>query len=111
MGESGTVDYARFMIEEIPESIKNHQAHFSIEISIVMRKPKGHFSRAPGVVLDILSSFGGGTFFEGQGYWKGVQEPVVYILISTTGRTEEIISLLRSKIASAQSRLKQQRRL
>ena len=68
-----------------------------------MRKPKGHFSRAPGVVLDILSSFGGGTFFEGQGYWKGVQEPVVYILISTTGRTEEIISLLRSKIASAQS--------
>ena len=97
MGESGTVDYARFMIEEIPESIRKHQAHFSIEISIVMRKPKGHFSRAPGVVLDILSSFGGGTFFEGQGYWKGVQEPVVYILISTTGRTEEIIRLTKKQ--------------
>ena len=108
MGESETVDYAKFMVEDIPEGMKNHQAHFSIEISIVMRKPKGHFSRAPGVVLDILSSFGGGTFFEGQGYWKGVQEPVVYILISTTGRTEDIINLLRSKITSAQSKLKQQ---
>lgn len=108
MSGSGTIDYARFMVEEIPEDIKKHQAHFSIEISIVMRKPKGHFSRAPGVVLDILSSFNGGTFFEGQGYWKGVQEPVVYILISTTGRTEDIINLLRSKIISAQSRLKQQ---
>lgn len=108
MGESETVDYAKFMVEEIPEGIRGDYVHFSIEISIVMRKPKGHFSRAPGVVLDILSSFGGGTFFEGQGYWKGVQEPVVYILISTTGRTEDIINLLRSKITSAQSKLKQQ---
>ena len=108
MGESDTVDYAKFMVQDIPDEIRGNEIHFSIEISIVMRKPKGHFSRAPGVVLDILSSFGGGTFFEGQGYWKGVQEPVVYILISTTGRTEDIINLLRSKIASAQSRLKQQ---
>ena len=73
-----------------------------------MRKPKGHFSRAPGVVLDILSTFGGGTFFEGQGYWKGVQEPVVYILISTTGKSEDIIQKLKEKISSAQSKLKQQ---
>lgn len=108
MGGLDTIDYAQFMVENIPEEIGNIWQHFSIEISIVMRKPKGHFSRAPGVVLDILSSFGGGTFFEGQGYWKGVQEPVIYILISTTGRTEDIISLLRSKISSAQSRLKQQ---
>ena len=104
MGGLDTIDYAQFMVENIPEEIGNIWQHFSIEISIVMRKPKGHFSRAPGVVLDILSSFGGGTFFEGQGYWKGVQEPVIYILISTTGRTEDIISLLRSKISSAQSR-------
>jgi len=108
MGESEVIDYAKFMVQDIPDELKQKQNHFSIEISIVMRKPKGHFSRAPGVVLDILSSFGGGTFFEGQGYWKGVQEPVVYILISTFGETEEIFNLLRSKISSAQSKLKQQ---
>ncbi len=108
MGESEVIDYAKFMLHDIPGELKEIETHFSIEISIVMRKPKGHFSRAPGVVLDILSSFGGGTFFEGQGYWKGVQEPVVYILISTTGKTEDIINLLRRKITSAQSKLKQQ---
>ena len=97
MGESDLIDYAKFMVEDLPEDMKNNHAHFSIEISIVMRKPKGHFSRAPGVVLDILSTFGGGTFFEGQGYWKGVQEPVVYILISTTGKTEDIIQILKRK--------------
>tara|TARA_B100000925_G_scaffold280406_1_gene251117 strand:+ start:780 stop:1808 length:1029 start_codon:yes stop_codon:yes gene_type:complete len=108
MGESGVIDYAKFMVEDIPESMKGEERHFSIEISIVMRKPKGHFSRAPGVVLDILRDFGGGTFFEGQGYWKGVQEPVVYILISTIGRTEDIINLVRRKITSAQLKLRQQ---
>ena len=108
MGESGVIDYAKFMVEDIPESMKGEERHFSIEISIVMRKPKGHFSRAPGVVLDILRDFGGGTFFEGQGYWKGVQEPVVYILISTIGKTEDIINLVRRKITSAQLKLRQQ---
>ena len=107
MGESRMIDYASFMSESIPEDLKEQESHFSIEISIVMRKPKGHFSRAPGVVLDILSSFGGGTFFEGQGYWKGVQEPVVYILISTTGTTAKVIQLVKEKLASAQSKLKQ----
>ena len=62
MGGSRMIDYASFMSESIPEDLKEQESHFSIEISIVMRKPKGHFSRAPGVVLDILSSFGGGTF-------------------------------------------------
>ncbi len=107
MSGSRMIDYASFMSKSIPEDLKEQESHFSIEISIVMRKPKGHFSRAPGVVLDILSSFGGGTFFEGQGYWKGVQEPVVYILISTTGTTANVIQLVKEKLASAQSKLKQ----
>ena len=108
MGESGVIDYARFMDHEIPAELKEVVRNFSIEISIVMRKPKDHFSRAPGIVLDILKSFGGGTFFEAQGYWRGVQEPVVYILISTTGKTEDIINSLRKQISSAQYKLKQQ---
>ena len=108
MGESNLTDYAKFLKEKIPEKIAKTDEHFTIEISIVMRKPKGHFSRAPGVILDILDTFEGGTFFQGQGYWRGVQEPIIYILISKQSNVESMIELLRNKIQNAQLKLLQQ---
>ena len=50
MGESKLTDYAKFLTEDIPENVAKKNEHFTIEISIVMRKPKGHFSRAPEVI-------------------------------------------------------------
>ncbi len=44
---------------------------FTIEFSIPMRKPKNHMSRASGVVLDILKTHKGGTFFEAKVTGKG----------------------------------------
>ena len=82
--------------------------HFRIEISIPMRKIKGHFSRAPGIVLNILKHFNGGTFFEGQGYWKGIQEPVIYIIIAAEGVENKIFSELFDLMSDAQRKLKQQ---
>jgi len=108
MGESNLTDYAKYLTEKIPEVVAKIDEHFTIEISIVMRKPKGHFSRAPGVILDILDTFEGGTFFQGQGYWRGVQEPIIYILISKQSNVESMIELLRNKIQNAQLKLLQQ---
>ena len=108
MGESNLTDYAKYLTEKIPEVVAKIDEHFTIEISIVMRKPKGHFSRAPGVILDILDTFEGGTFFQGQGYWRGVQEPIIYILISKQSNVELMMKLLRSKIQNAQLKLLQQ---
>ena len=108
MGGSKLTDYAKYLTSELPEEIGNSHEHFTIEISIVMRKPKGHFSRAPGVVLDILNTFEGGTFFQGQGFWRGVQEPIIYILISKQSNVKSMIELLKTKIKSAQLTLLQQ---
>lgn len=108
MGESNLTDYAKYLTEDIPEDIAKMHEHFTIEVSIVMRKPKGHFSRAPGVILDILNTFEGGTFFQGQGYWRGVQEPIIYILISKQSDVKSMIELLRTKIENAQLKLLQQ---
>ena len=108
MGGSNLTDYAKYLTAELPEEIGNFHEHFTIEISIVMRKPKGHFSRAPGVVLDILNTFEGGTFFQGQGYWRGVQEPIIYILISKQSDVKSMIELLKKKIKYAQLTLLQQ---
>lgn len=108
MGESKLTDYAKYLTAELPEEIGNFHEHFTIEISVVMRKPKGHFSRAPGVILDILNTFEGGTFFQGQGYWRGVQEPIIYILISKQSDAKSMIELLRTKIENAQLKLLQQ---
>ena len=94
MGGSKLTDYAKYLNSELPEEIGNSHEHFTIEISIVMRKPKGHFSRAPGVVLDILNTFEGGTFFQGQGFWRGVQEPIIYILISKQSNVKSMIESL-----------------
>jgi hypothetical protein len=108
MGESNLTDYAKYLTAELPEEIGNFHEHFTIEISIVMRKPKGHFSRSPGVVLEILDTFEGGTFFQGQGYWRGVQEPIIYILISKQSDVKSMIELLRRKMEYAQLTLLQQ---
>ena len=108
MGGSKLTDYAKYLNSELPEEIGNSHEHFTIEISIVMRKPKGHFSRAPGVVLDILNTFEGGTFFQGQGFWRGVQEPIIYILISKQSNVKSMIELLKKKIKYAQLTLLQQ---
>ena len=63
MDEYGTVkDYTPYLQREMPNSLREYTEHFSIEISIVMRKPIGHYSRANAVVFDILNTFGGGTF-------------------------------------------------
>ena len=98
MGESNLIDYAKYLTEDIPEKIAQIHAHFTIEISIVMKKPRGHFSRAPEVIWDLLNEFGGGTFFQAKGYWQQHQEPVIYIMISLTGKVGETINKLKNKI-------------
>jgi len=90
------------------DEIFDTKMQFTIEISIPMRKPKGHFSRAPGVVLKILEEFEGGTFFEGQGYWQGVQEPVIYILISIFEEPRSTIEKVKQNLVALQKKLKQQ---
>ena len=94
MGGTNLIDYAQFIGEDIPDKYAEMFDHFGIEISIVMRKPKSHYSKAPGVIWDILNTFDGGTFFQGQGYWRGVQEPVIYIMISTKGLVKNVIGKL-----------------
>ena len=108
MGESNLIDYAKYLTEDIPEKIAKIHDHFTIEISIVMRKPRGHFSRAPEVIWDLLNEFGGGTFFQGQGYWEQVQEPVIYIMISSTGKVGETINKLKQILTEGQKKMKQQ---
>ena len=73
-----------------------------------MRKPKGHFSRAAGVVLEILSDHKGGTFFEAQGYWEGIQEPVIYIMISSTETPRRIMGKVVKNLKSIHRKLLQQ---
>ena len=73
-----------------------------------MRKPKGHFSRSPEVIWDLLNEFGGGTFFQGQGYWEQVQEHVIYIMISSTGKVGETINKLKKILTEGQKKMKQQ---
>ncbi len=96
MDEYRTIkDYTPFLMKEIPESLRNRIEHFSIEISIVMRKPIGHFSRANGIVFDILNAFEGGTFFQGQGFWRGHQEPIVYLMISIQNEASLVIETVK----------------
>ena len=74
MDEYGAVkDYTPYLQREMPNSLREHIEHFSIEISIVMRKPTGHYSRANAVVFDILNTFGGGTFFRAKDIGKGTK--------------------------------------
>ena len=68
MGEDSKQDQFQSFTQRIRQT-HNEIDTFRIEYSIPMRKPNDHFSRAPGVVLSILQSHKGGTFFEGQGYW------------------------------------------
>lgn len=108
MGESNLIDYAKYLTEDIPEKIAKTHDHFNIEISIVMRKPSGHFSRAPEVIWDLLNEFGGGTFFQAKGYWEQFQEPVIYIMISSTGKVGETINKLKQILTEGQNKMKQQ---
>ena len=108
MGESKSIDYTRYIGKEIPAEIAESVCMFSIEYSIPMRKPKGHFSRAPGVLFSILQSHKGGTFWEAQGYWQGVQEPVIYLIISETSTFREIEEKVRKNLIAIQRKLKQQ---
>ena len=108
MGGTNLIDYAQFIGKDIPDKYAEMFDHFGIEISIVMRKPKSHYSKAPGVIWDILNTFDGGTFFQGQGYWRGVQEPVIYIMISTKGLVTNVIGKLTKLLRDGQIKLKQQ---
>lgn len=109
MDEYGTVkDYTPYLQREMPNSLGEHIEHFSIEISIVMRKPIGHYSRANAVVFDILNTFGGGTFFQGQGYWKGHQEPIIYLMISTLNEAGWVIDNLKKYLKHYQSQCLQE---
>ena len=108
MGESKSIDYTRYIGKEIPAEIAESVNMFSIEYSIPMRKPKGHFSRAPGVLFSILQSHKGGTFWEAQGYWQGVQEPVIYLMISETSTFREVEEKIRKNLMAIQRKLKQQ---
>ena len=108
-------DFTQYLKAEMPtasdsgyDEIFDTKMQFTIEISIPMRKPIGHFSRAPGVVLKILETFEGGTFFEGQGYWQGVQEPVIYILISIFEEPRSTIEKVKQNLVALQKKLKQQ---
>lgn len=108
MGESESIDYTRYIGKEIPPEIAETVGMFSIEYSIPMRKPKGHFSRAPGVLKSILDSHKGGTFWEAQGYWEGVQEPVIYLMISESLTFREVEEKVRKNLILIQRKLKQQ---
>ena len=108
MGEPKSIDYTRYIGKEIPAEIAESVSMFSIEYSIPMRKPKGHFSRAPGVLFSILQSHKGGTFWEAQGYWQGVQEPVIYLMISETSTFREVEEKVRKNLIAIQRKLKQQ---
>jgi hypothetical protein len=108
MGESESIDYTRYIGKEIPRKIAETVGIFSIEYSIPMRKPKGHFSRAPGVLFSILGSHKGGTFWEAQGYWEGVQEPVIYLMISENSTFREVEEKVRKNLIAIQTKLKQQ---
>lgn len=108
MGESESIDYTRYIGKEIPAEIAESVSMFSIEYSIPMRKPKGHFSRAPGVLFSILQSHKGGTFWEAQGYWKGVQEPVIYLMISENSTFLKVEEKVRKNLIAIQRKLKQQ---
>jgi hypothetical protein len=104
-------DYTQYLVAKMPKEYDQRldkESQFTIEISIPMRKPKGHFSRAPSVVLNILESHNGGTFFEGQGYWDGIQEPVIYILISDRGTPRLMIEKIKKNLTQLQRKLKQQ---
>ena len=108
MGESKSIDYTRYIGKEIPAEIAETVGMFSIEYSIPMRKPKGHFSRAPGVLKSILDSHKGGTFWEAQGYWEGVQEPVIYLMVSESLTFREAEEKVRKNLILIQTKLKQQ---
>ena len=108
MNGTDLIDYAQFIGKDVPVKYAERYDHFGIEISIVMRKPRSHYSKAPGVIWDILNTFDGGTFFQGQGYWRGVQEPVIYIMISTKGLVKEVIEKLTKLLKDGQIKLKQQ---
>jgi len=109
MDEYGAAkDYTSYLQKEMPESLRGHLEHFSIEISIVMRKPIGHYSRANGVVFDILNTFGGGTFFQGQGYWRGHQEPIIYLMISILKEAGWVIENLKKNLKHYQSQCLQE---
>lgn len=108
MGEDTPINYAQMIGKEIPSDIIRKHDYFNIEISIVMRKPTGHYSRAPGLIWKILNLFNGGTFFQGQGYWQGWQEPVIYLMISTDGEVGKTIAKLESCLKECQTKLKQQ---
>ena len=47
------------------------------------------------------------VLFEGQGYWQGWQEPVIYLMISTDGEVGKIIAKLESCLKECKQ-LKQQ---
>ena len=92
------------MDRDIPAELQEVVRNFSIEISIVMRQRT--------ILVEHQEKFW--TFeilwwryiFEAQGYWRG--SGTVVTLISTTGKTEDIINSLRKQISSAQYKLKQQ---
>jgi len=108
MGEDSEQDQFQSFTQRIRQT-HNEIDTFRIEYSIPMRKPNEHFSRAPGVVLSILQSHKGGTFFEGQGYWEYVQEPVVYIIASEMDILfDELMSKLNQNLRKIQTKLKQQ---
>lgn len=102
------MDFTKFLREKIPKEIGDEKTHFSIELSIVMKKPKGHPSRAPGLIWEILDAFDGGTFFQGQGYWKGIQEPIIYIMISINDDVKTVIEKLKPLLEKCQNKLMQQ---
>ena len=62
MGEDTRINYAQMIGKEIPSDIIRKHDYFNIEISIVMRKPTGHYSRAPGLIWKILNLFNGYLF-------------------------------------------------
>ena len=79
----------------------------SITISIPLRKPRGHASRAPGVILEILEYLGAATFWRAEGYWEWLQEPVTYIEAKHEGPSNMILDLA-EKLKNMQYKLRQQ---
>ena len=107
MSGPNLIDYAQFIGKDIPKKYAEIYDHFNIEISIPMRKPKNHYSKAPSVVWNFLNTFEAGTFFPAQGYWESLQEPVTYVMISTEGLVKNVVGKLTKLLRDGQIKLKQ----
>ena len=97
--ETGDEDYSECFDEEIP---------FTIEISIPMRKPEGHFSRKSRCCVGNSEFKQRRDVLQRSRLLERVQEPVIYLMISTIGTPRDVLSRIKGNLETIQMKLKQQ---